>query len=215
MLGLDVDCDGELEITVPRTAAHRRGARVRSIQVDEVSGLRVTCALQTLIDLAAALTDDQREWALESALRWRVVTTAELQLALPELSRRRTPGVGHIRRVLALRPVGARPTESRLESIFIQVCRRGGLPDPQRQVVVRLADGTFVARVDAAWLNAGLFVEIDGRQHDGQAPYDATRQTAVVAATRWLCARFTWDDVVLHPQATIRRLRQLVVPAAA
>ncbi len=41
------------------------------------------------------------------------------------------------------------------------------------------------------------------------------------AGGRWrrfehgVCARFRWDDIVFHPQATIRRLHQLVVPTAA
>ena len=67
------------------------------------------------------------------------------------------------------------------------------LPEPVRQVPVGHA------RVDLAWPELGLFVELDGQQPPGQPLYDATRETAVVAATGWLCGRFTWTEVVRLP----------------
>ena len=36
--------------------------------------------------------------------------------------------------------------------------------------------------------------------------YDARRETAVVAATGWLCGRFTWHEVRHLPTITTRRL---------
>jgi very-short-patch-repair endonuclease len=83
------------------------------------------------------------------------------------------------------------------------------LPDPVRQHEIRSRYGTFVAFVDLAWPDLGLFVELDGEQHAGQPVYDATRETAIVAATGWLCGRFTWSDVVRRPAVTRRRLAEL------
>src|SRR5439155_25335765 len=70
--------------------------------------------------------------------------------------------------------------------------------------------GQFVARVDLAWPKLGLFIELDGEHHAGQPVYDARRETAVVAATGWLCGRFTWSEVVRIPRTTARRLAALV-----
>ena len=60
------------------------------------------------------------------------------------------------------------------------------VPDPVRQLQVGWA------LLDQSWPEIGLFIELDGQQHVGQPVYDARRETAVVAATGWLCGRFTW-----------------------
>ena len=114
-----------------------------------------------------------------------------------------------IRRVLALRPEGAQPTESLLETLMVQLIRALGLPDPVRQYVVTDKDGNFVARVDLAWHEIGLFIELDGRDHDEQQDYDTTRETRVVAATGWLCGRFRWRHVRHLPKSTGRRVIEL------
>ena len=85
-----------------------------------------------------------------------------------------------------------------------------GLAPPTRQVQVFDADGVFIARVDLAWPDLGLFIELDGQQHKDQPVYDARRETAVTAATGWLCGRFTWREVVDLPVTTARRLAALV-----
>jgi len=119
-------------------------------------------------------------------------------------------GAARVRRVLGLRPAGAPPTESLLETLMVQLARTvPGLPVPDRQVQIHDADGAFVARVDLAWPKLGLFVELDGQHHKGQPVYDARRETAIVAATGWLCGRFTWTEVVDYPVSTRRRLGAL------
>jgi very-short-patch-repair endonuclease len=116
-----------------------------------------------------------------------------------------------MRRVLELRPTGAPPTESLLETLMVQLARSiPGLSAPTRQLVVRTEAGVFVARVDLCWPELGLFIELDGQQHLGQPVYDANRETAVVAETGWLCGRFTWHEVVHLPRATARRLAAIV-----
>ena len=184
--------------------------------VVEVAGVPCTGGRQTLIDLAACVDDTVWEQALESALRKRLTTVEALESALPALGRARTPGVKRIRRVLALRPAGAPPTESLLETLMVQLVRTvDGLGDPVRQHEVLDARGTFVARVDLCWPELGLFLELDGQQHAGQPVYDARRQTAVVAVTGWLPGRFTWREVVHVPRTTARRLQELAGQAVA
>lgn len=64
-------------------------------------------------------------------------------------------------------------------------------------------------RLDTAGPDLGLFAELDGEHHKDQPVYDARRETAVVAATGWLCGRFTWTEVVHTPNSTARRLAAL------
>ncbi len=172
-----------------------------------VDGVCCASGLQTIVELAALLDDLRWEQALEAALRKRLFRLAELEALLPELSASRTHGSPRIRRVLALRPPDAPPTESLLETLMVQLARATpGVPEPARQVEVRNEDGGFVARVDLAWPDPGAFGELDGMQHPGQPVYDASRETAVVAATGWLCARFTWRQVRYNPVPTGRQL---------
>ena len=213
LLGLDGVQFTRADLTLRTSQGHRRaGARNRPLppsRVVEVHGIQCTDALQTLVDLAAELSDLQWEDALESALRTRLVDLDALTDAATGAQR----GSRRMRRVLAMRPAGAPPTESLLETKMVQLARSvAGLEPPQRQVSV-FAAGAFVARVDLAWPRIGLFVELDGQHHRGQPLYDARRETAIVAATGWLCGRFTWHEVVDLPFVTARRLTDLVAQA--
>ncbi|HVT76795.1 MAG TPA: hypothetical protein VHD87_07175 [Acidimicrobiales bacterium] len=145
--------------------------------VVEVDGVCVTSATHTLLDLAARLSDATWEQALESALRKQLTSIAAIEAGLPEMSRARTPGVRTIRRVLQRRPTNAPPTESLLETLAIQLFRLEGFPEPQRQVVVTTRHGSFVARVDLAWPELGVFVELDGQHHRGQPSMTRTGRT--------------------------------------
>lgn len=215
LFGLDSIVLRQPDVTVTSGRSHAR-TRIRRRElppdrVTKVFGFPCTDALQTLIDLAAEVSDDVWEQALESALRKRLVTVDALEAELPELGRARVPGTRRIRSVLERRPVGAPPTESLLETLFLQLARRvPGLGEPVRQLVITDAYGEFVARLDLAWPELGMFSELDGQQHRGQPVYDARRETAVVAATGWLPGRFTWDEVTRHPVATARRLEAVV-----
>jgi hypothetical protein len=214
LLGLD-GVRVRIDVAVgPTGDARRPGVRRRRIAAEHivlVGGIRCTDGLQTLVDLAGELDDDRWEQALESALRQRLLTIGEVGAAAVGEG----AGAVRTRRVLGRRPVGAPPTESLLETLMVQLVRTvPGLPTPARQVEVHDAYGRFVARVDLAWPEIGLFVELDGQHHKGQPEYDASRETAIVAATGWLCGRFLWADVVYHPRPTARRLAELVAQAS-
>ena len=179
-----------------------------------VEGVRCANGLLTLVDLAATLDDDTWEQALESALRKGLTTVDELESALPDLGGARVPGTSRMRRVLARRPPGAPPTESLLETLLLQLARTvPALGELDRQVEVFDEHGLFVARVDLAKVELGVFFELDGQHHTDQPVYDASRETAIVAATGWLCGRFTWREVRHTPRTTQRRLTGVAAQA--
>ncbi|MGI8983137.1 MAG: DUF559 domain-containing protein [Acidimicrobiales bacterium] len=206
LYGLDsVPLDGTW-MTLPVTAGSGRPrACRRNLVVDRigsVAGLPCTDGLQTVGDLAASLTDAAWEQAVESALRKRLTTVD----ALLSVTSGRAAGAVRARRVLERRPAGAPPTESVLETLMVQLARTvPGLAEPVRQLWIEAAR----ARLDLAWPQLGLWVELDGQHHRDQPVYDARRETAVVAATGWLCGRFTWTEVVHTPNSTARRLAAL------
>jgi hypothetical protein len=210
LLGLDGATFGGAEVSVePARSDRRSGVRRRMLapeRVLRVGDVPCTDGLQTLIDLAGELDDLVWEQALESALRRRLTTIRDVERAARGSQR----GVARMRRVLTLRPDGAPPTESLLETLMVQLARSvAGLAPPLRQVRVSNSYGEFVARVDLAWPDLGLFVELDGQHHKGQPVYDARRETAIVAATGWLCGRFTWQEVAHLQRVTARRLASL------
>lgn len=167
---------------------------------------------QTLLKLGATTDDLRWEQALEWSLRNGNTSIAAIE---DELTRHRR-GNGRIRRVLDLRPNAAPPTGSILETYAIQLIRKdAALSEPHRQVEVLRALGRRPAYVDLAWPEQGVFLELDGERHKGQPRYDASRQTAVIAATGWLVGRFTWSDVVHHPTSTLRQIARLLSIHAA
>jgi very-short-patch-repair endonuclease len=190
------------------------GVRHLALSVEEVTtaaSVPCTNGHRTLIDLAEYLDDIRWEHALEYALRKRMTSVDHVAGELHEMGRRRTPGTTRIRRVLELRPYDAPPTESLLETLMVQLIRKySRLPEPTRQHVVVDRYGDFVARVDLAWPELGVFIELDGEHHKSQPRYDARRETAVVATTGWLPARFTWTEVTRIPELTARRLIDIV-----
>jgi hypothetical protein len=154
------------------------------------------------------------EQALESALRKRLTSIAEIEAVLPALGRSRTPGVRRMCRMLALRPGGFPAHGESARDADVQLIREvGSLPEPTRQLEVVDDGGSFVARIDLSWPDLGLFLKLDGQHHEDQPVYDARRETAVVAATAWLPGRFTWHEVVRVPRTTSRRLVALAEQA--
>jgi hypothetical protein len=214
MLGLDtvvLHVDSAVAFALGHRRVRVRRRAIADNHIVQVKGFRCTDGFQTIIDLAAELDDAEWEQALESALRMKLFNLADLIAALPELGRHRTPAIARIRRVLSRRlPIGAPPTESLLETLMVQVARQiPNLGPPTRQLNVFDAAGIWVARVDLAWPELGLFIELDGQQHIDQPVYDANRETRVVAATGWLCGRFTWHEVRRTPKDAGRRLERV------
>jgi hypothetical protein len=134
-----------------------------------MQGLRVASPHRTLLDLGAVAGIDTVELALEYGLRRRLTSIARLQQILDRSGGRGVRGAGVLRTVLALRPSGARPTASALETRAVQEIRKQGLPPPERQFVV-LDGKTFVAQVDLAYPRKRLVIEVDSREHHDQDP---------------------------------------------
>lgn len=191
---------------IKRRRAHDLGGEPRLVR-----GVVCTSPLQVMVDLATVLDDDRWEQANESGLHKRLFTIDEELALLSELNVRRTPGVARMRRVLALRPDGAAPTESRLETIAVQLARRAeDVPEPTRQHVVNNRHGDFVARLDVSWPELGGFLELDGLGHRNQPVYDATRESSVVNATGWLPNRMTWREAYGNPRWAARRMTEFL-----
>lgn len=204
-----------LDVTVPR---HRRprvaGALVHRPDTVEATrhsrrnGIPVTNPLRTLCDLGAVVPVEQVSEATERALAERLVTAAGLRAESARLRAHARRGAAVLQTALDARALLDRPADSVLESRMAALFRRHGIPRPVFQHAVRV-EGRFIARVDFAYPECLLAIEVDG--HDAhrtpaQLQADLARQNRLVAAG-WTVLRFTWADVIRQPEmvaATIR-----------
>jgi hypothetical protein len=120
------------------------------------------------------------------------------------LARRGRPGSAAAREEVAARGDGYVPPASELEALGFEVLRHGGLPEPVRQLDV--GGEAWIGRVDAAYPEARLVIEFDGRRHWQvllEAQADRRRDAELVAAG-WRVLRITWDMLVNDPQGVVR-----------
>jgi hypothetical protein len=107
--------------------------------------------------------------------------------------------------------------ESVAESRAFYVFFRQGLPRPTPQYDVRDASGVVVARLDFAWPELGVWVEVDGRikydelRRAGETAVDVLmrekrREALVSEITGWVCVRITWADLA-HPERVASGIR--------
>jgi very-short-patch-repair endonuclease len=170
-----------VDVSIPhRNRWHRLdGVRVhrrRRMPAVMVAGIpRVRPELAVVHAAAWASSDRQAALLLCLVVQQRLVRPTDLQAACAATRRMRRGSL--IRHVVADVCDGA---HSLGELDFGRLCRRHGLPRPNRQVVRSTRDGRVY--LDVAWDDVGLVVEIDGGHH-GMAlnPVDdALRQNEVV-----------------------------------
>ncbi|WP_433314146.1 DUF559 domain-containing protein [Micromonospora chersina] len=198
-------------VLLPRAARlrpHPRVRPVRSVLPDtdrtRFAGLPVTTALRTAFDLGRQGPRVDALVAVEALLHRRVVKLPALRAY--SAAHAGWPGAALLREVLALaEPLCESPMETRLRLLLLDA----GLGPLTAQHDVHDARGRFVARVDLAWPALRVAVEYDGDHHRERAHFrqDVARLNALRAAG-WLVVRFTADDVLRHPHATVALVRQ-------
>ena len=135
------------------------------------------------------------ELAVEAALRLELTTVERLRDICHDAARNR-PGRAVLQEVLRIRPEGAAPAESYLETRCVQVLRSGGVADFERQVVLQDSCGP-IGRVD---LRLGhVVIEVVGwvAHHDKLDP-DSYRYARLTAAGFYVLP-FTFRQIEFDP----------------
>jgi very-short-patch-repair endonuclease len=218
--GVDVSV---AEVTVPPNVRLRGPLvhRTTDLVVPEivlVDGLRTTDEVRTLCDLGKVSDDLVVERAVESYLRRRPEGLPPLLDRASALARPGRAGPRTVLEVLARRPSGAPPTDSDLETVFLQNLRMHGVEEPVRRFVLRDRGGRPICEFDDCYPDVRLFIELDGWAFHGSKEafgHDRRRQNAAVALG-WTPLRFTDSDVrrfgrrTAHlVDSTLHRLRHL------
>ncbi|KRE61628.1 hypothetical protein [Nostocoides sp. Soil756] len=163
--GLTGWSDDQIHVSVPRNARCPKvdGVHVHRVarRPHEAAGTtlpRTTVEVAALRAAAWVRTDRQAALVLCLVVQQRLTTGPRLQQAFRTVRNRgRRPLVRQLLRDIS---DGA---QSLGELDFAQLCRRYGLPEPERQVVRRTARGRIY--LDVRWAGSRLVVEIDGAGH--------------------------------------------------
>lgn len=167
-------------LRLPGVVAHEVTS-LDAVDVTSIDGIPVTSATRTLIDLAAVLSEDEFEEVLDDGLRRRLTTVARIRWRVEQLGCRR--GMLVLRRSLDARDPGAAVPRSVLETRYLRILRRAGLPLPERQYPIR-DGGRLIGVVDFAFPSVRLAIEVDGyRWHSGRVRWekDLARRNALTS----------------------------------
>lgn len=168
--GLVPRSERTIEVSVPVARRHdrsgvvvHRSSDLHLAAVTRISGIPVTGAARTLLDLGAVAPQRLRR-ATWAALRERVTAWDVLLRTCVRHGRRGRAGVGPLRALLA-EHYGERTTDSTTEDVAFEILVDSGVvPVPDKQVGVRCADGVDVT-IDFGWPRYGALLEVFGVDH--------------------------------------------------
>jgi hypothetical protein len=121
-------------------------------------GIRLATPLRTLFGLARRFNQHRFERAAEDAWHRGLVTPDDAADYLAAVRQSGKEGVLRMERWLERATFRERPSQSRLETRFVQLIEQVGLPTPVRQLPLTLPSGEIV-HLDIAWPDVRLAVE--------------------------------------------------------
>ena len=195
-----------VEIAVPRPLHHR----LRNVVVHRATDLERADTMRTLVDLAAVAPVGTVAHALHRALSTRLAAFDATEAALERVARKGRRGVRVFRKLLDEQRDNPRPAGV-FEAKFSSLARGFALPTAVPELDVLADDGTWIARVDFAYPEAKLFIELDGLETHGSGPAlqrDLARQNALVDAG-WQPLRYTWADLTRRQPAVAAEVRRV------
>ncbi len=174
-----------------------------------VTGIPTTAVPRSILDFAGSAHPDAVAHAVDAAIAAELTTAEALADFLERRRRSGRRGVTALASVLD-RPSLGRP-ESRYERQLLDLLERVGL-SPVPQFVLRDDGGRVIARLDIAFPDQRLGIEVDGHEFHAtraQRAADARRQN-LIASIDWMLLRYTSDQVFLEGPAIAIEVVRLV-----
>jgi very-short-patch-repair endonuclease len=172
--GLLRDRPATIHVTAATTGRAKRDfvvhfAELPAVDQTEIEDIPVTGLARTLLDLAGTLSTTRLERVLERAEELRRFDLVALEELLARAGHH--PGVGRLRRVLAIYREDPAFVRSKLEQRFLDLVRKAGLPTPSMNFNV----GGY--ELDSYWEAERFVVELDVYEtHGSRAAFERDRQ---------------------------------------
>jgi very-short-patch-repair endonuclease len=194
-----------------RGAVVHQSKDLHKVEIVLREGIPTTPLTRAVLDVGAVMAVDDYGVFVRQVVRGGHATWDELHEVVVVHGRRGRDGVGRLRTIVEAE-LGLVPTESEFEHLVEQLLVLEGLPRPDRQHLVNDVTGGLVARIDLAYPQARLAIELDGEAHhsDGVAfERDRVRQNELVLLG-WTVLRFTWAQLVRTPWIIVQQVRDLL-----
>jgi Transcriptional regulator, AbiEi antitoxin/Protein of unknown function (DUF559) len=218
-----------LTLTAPH-GAHHRLPGVTVHQIDDlaprhrttIDGLPVVTAARAVVELGSRLSLDRLGDVADDLVQSRATTWPAIGAVFRDVARPGKPGMPTVASLLDDRCGTGVPAASALERALFTALAAAGLPAPVRQMALP-GRGALRGLVDAAYLDARILLETDGRTYHMRLRdmrRDRERDAQAVAAG-WVTLRFMYDQVVGDPAgacadiAAARRVRLPLFASAA
>ena len=206
-----------IEISVPRGRAVQRPGVVMHESTDLhlmvpdlIQSIPTTPIERLVVDLGAVIRFEWYDQVFDELIRRKLITWPTALDQLVRHARQGRDGVGALRAVLDER-FEADVGESALEGAFIRELRRRGLLEPVGQFHVRDRAG-FIARVDFAYPDLKIAIELDGRAFHGDPVFESDRDKRLRLTTAgWLVVEITWKMLHGNPDVLFRRLQRIIL----
>ncbi len=209
-------------LTVPRgrflsrhkTRIHTHLGPLAPIDTATVSGLPITSAVRTMIDLARTATSRQLTIALDSGLRDGKFSENSLLRRMDTLRTSGRHGIPLLFEVIEGIDV-QRGGHSYLEREFLQFLFESGMPRPDTQQVLTRTGNRFV-RVDFRFPGTNVVVEVYGSRYHrtpAQIQHDAARCNALLLAGM-LPFQYGFSDVITRSPRILADLSSALRSAA-
>jgi predicted transcriptional regulator of viral defense system len=205
------------------TAPNRRGRAPAGIDAHRdrslvsadrmiVDGIPCTSVARTLLDYAGVAPIWGLRKAIGEAEVLRILNVGAVRDLLRRSKGRR--GVARLRMVLDEIHPQTRRTRSEMERMFLRVCSRAALPEPEVNVRLRIGNSVFMP--DFLWRDAGLILETDSRQFHatGMAFLDDRRREQKLQLAGWRVSHCTWWEIEHESRRLAETIHGLLVQVA-
>jgi hypothetical protein len=191
LAGLSVPAPPQPILTVPPNASGRSTtAAIHRLHLPPSlvvahGALRCTAVSRTLVDIATTVGPRRLAKVVDEAMHLRATTVRAVAAAMDDAPHLTAAPRGALLDALEVWRSGIAPG-SPAEARLLRLLDQWGLPAPERQVIVRDAQGDVVARLDAGWSDRRLGLDYDStRWHGPDAWAHDEARHALVTRLGW------------------------------
>lgn len=222
--GIDGFNNAGLELTVskdrrPKSSPEQlhRSSQYRFADPTVIDGLPTTGITRTVLDLAAVLPYSRFERAIDAVLRQEKCEWPELYEVLALHSIQGRNGCGPLRALLDARYGDESIPDSAWNRMVAELIIRSGVGIPNYEYTVRDSQGRFVARVDLAFPQQRVAIELDSvRWHLNRESFEKDpRRKNKLVLLGWTVLTFTWSDYIDRPASLVQAVADALHQTAA